>query len=279
MRSFQTLRLAAAVSVSLTGLAALTISAGAADLAMPGLGAAPAVQADEQPVEWGSGWYLRGDVGGGTLSTPDFNSNLNVSSKHTFSSGIGFGYKVNDWMRLDTTLDYHWGGQAKGSVSGLNCPLNMAPPATSTTCSGMQTQDRKVFNWLVNGYADLGTWSGLTPYIGVGVGLSHQTVAGSINYYDNGPTGTGIPKQYVYTDTLGVMHNWDRTDARKGITNFAWSVMGGVAIDVSAHTKLDIGLKYLNMGHISYLDSVTGVTRSKAFTTKAVHVGMRYMID
>ena len=228
MRSPNKLQLAVALCASLVGMAAFTNIAPAADLAMPGLGAAPAVQAEDQPVEWGSGWYLRGDLGGGTLSTPDFNSNLKVSSKHTFSSGIGFGYKVNDWMRFDTTLDYHWGGQANAAVTGLSCPLTMAAPA---------------------------------------------------NYYDTGPTGTSTPTAYVYTDTLGVSHSWDRTDARKGITNFAWAAMGGVAIDVSAHTKLDIGLKYLNMGHISYLDSATGVTRSKAFTTKSVHVGMRYMID
>ena len=279
MRSPNKLQLAAALCASLVGMAAFTNIAPAADLAMPGLGAAPVVQAEDQPVEWGSGWYLRGDLGGGTLSTPDFNSNLKVSSKHTFSSGIGFGYKVNDWMRFDTTLDYHWGGQANAAVTGLSCPLTMAPPATSTICSGTESRNRNVFNWMVNGYADLGTWSGITPYLGAGVGLSHQTVAGQINYYDTGPTGTSTPTAYVYTDTLGVSHSWDRTDARNGITNFAWAAMGGVAIDVSAHAKLDIGLKYLNMGHISYLDSATGVTRSKAFTTKSVHVGMRYMID
>ncbi len=280
MRSPNKLQFAAALCASLVGVAAFAHSAIAADLAMPGAGSAQTVQAEEQPVEWGSGWYLRGDLGGGTLSAPDFNSNLKVSSKHTFSSGIGFGYKVNDWMRLDTTLDYHWGGQANAAVAGLTCPHTMAPPPpTSTMCSGTESRSRKVFNWMVNGYADLGTWSGITPYLGAGIGLSHQTVAGQINYYDTGSTGTSPPTAYTYTDTLNVSHSWDRTDARKGITTFAWAAMGGVAIDVSEHAKLDIGLKYLNMGHISYLDSATGVTRSKAFTSKSLHVGMRYMID
>ena len=56
--------------------------------------------------------------------------------------------------------------------------------------------------------------------------------------------------------------------------------MGGVAIDVNSHTKIDIGYRYQNSGTYTSLASpVTGAVVKSTITSQQVRVGMRYTID
>ena len=46
---------------------------------------------------------------------------------------------------------------------------------------------------MVNGYVDLGTWSGITPYVGAGVGFAYNKLSGFTDsgdvYHCDGVTG------------------------------------------------------------------------------------------
>ena len=79
------------------------------------------------------------------------------------------------------------------------------------------------------------------------------------------------------------------TDPRTGTTvtsgiptrtdyGFAWAAMAGVSYAVGSHALLDIGYRYLDLGHttVSLFPSAT-VTRD--LSTQEVRIGVRYMID
>jgi opacity protein-like surface antigen len=118
----------------------------AADMPFPG--EPPALP--EGPVEWGSNWYLRGDVGAAEVSPADLNGvNLNQTFPNNWTAGLGGGFKFNEYFRADVTVDY----QSLYHNSAI-------PNNTSSVLA------------LANAYLDLGTFWGFTPYIGAGVGAN-----------------------------------------------------------------------------------------------------------
>jgi opacity protein-like surface antigen len=172
---------------------------------------------------------------------------------------------------------------------------------------------------LLNGYIDLGTWAGITPYIGAGVGVAVTQTAASVNYFEtaNGqpynanltPTGT-YPPDWI-TDQLDIngnpiyatISNGQLVACPVGATpqtctqpkvsftqqswnkklnstkyGFAWDLTGGFAVDVSAHMKLDIGYRYVNLGTFTGI-SPSGQTVSEKQSTQEIRAGFRYMVD
>jgi opacity protein-like surface antigen len=110
------------------------------------------------------GWYLRGDIGyrihqapngvPGSSRLRDVGEDL----EDTGTIGIGVGYRFNDYFRMDGTLDYAF-EDARGC--GATCRADRSRIA-----------DLDAFAGLVNAYVDLGTYGGLTPYVGGGVGAA-----------------------------------------------------------------------------------------------------------
>ncbi|MFM9458719.1 outer membrane protein, partial [Streptomyces europaeiscabiei] len=80
---------------------------------------------------------------------------------------------------------------------------------------------------LVNGYVDAGTWYGITPWAGGGVGIANIN-AGSV--IDNGEGG-------------GIGYS-----SSKSTTNFAWAVMAGLDFQVTRNLVFEVGYRYLNVG-------------------------------
>jgi opacity protein-like surface antigen len=54
--------------------------------------------------------------------------------------------------------------------------------------------------------------------------------------------------------------------------------MGGVAIDLTPHLKLDIGYRYLSLGNYSATDS-SGNPITKRLSAQEIRTGFRYVID
>jgi len=293
MVSLKSLTLASALTLGNALLAPAFSAAQAADLSLPFVGSASPVNA-EQPIEWGSGWYLRGDLAYNKDTQPPLNADMSYSNSkptmNTTSLDLGFGLKLNNWMRADTTFEFGKGLNANGNTAAKNCQIGAAAITNAlgtiigstpinSSCYGAQHASLNHWNLMANGYLDLGTWSGLTPYIGAGVGITHQVASGDIKYFYS---GTQNSYKATWTDpyTSATYTNfWDMNYKPKAHTQFAWSLMGGIAIDVSEHTKIDIGGTYLNMGSLTFVDSVTGNTIKKTMTSKSIKVGLRYMID
>lgn len=120
----------------------------------------PEVMFTEQPSR--GGWYLRGDIGYDFNDFRGFDSSLPVTATGSdlddaFSIGLGVGYQFTDMLRADITADYLTSADFNGRFGSTD------------TLSG------SVDGGLVLGniYTDLGTFAGLTPYVGAGIGAAY----------------------------------------------------------------------------------------------------------
>ncbi|MEI8151386.1 MAG: outer membrane protein [Hyphomicrobiales bacterium] len=222
------------------------VSAQAADVPrMPPMPAPPPLL-EKSPLlidEFSSGWYLRGDVGyrinkvgSGVNDTGANPSESKIDKSAMF--GFGIGYKAK-WFRTDITGDY--GTRAK--YSGLT--------------GGVMTQSARVdgFSLLLNGYLDLGTWAGLTPYIGAGFGGSYLSTADYISV----PALAASP---------AIPSKW----------TMSWAYMAGVSYMFHPNFLIDVGYRHIKLGNaISGPD--TNRLTIKDISADEIRLGVRYLLD
>jgi opacity protein-like surface antigen len=262
------LSLAVGAALGLTGMIGF---AHAADMPVeyPPIIEAPA----PLPLPAVGGWYLRGDIGykyynapKGAASNPGWGSIGNggqLGNEKMLGAadiGVGVGYKFNDYLRTDLTLDYETPAKFRGS---LFC-TSVGP------CGGgkwlQNSEQAKIEAWsaLANVYADLGDFHGIKPYIGAGAGASYLRTSAVIS--DNKDNNTG------------------KMPAGDSKWNFAWALMAGVEYPVSDRLSLDLGYRFLNLGDAqtgSITDASGNVTRMeyKDITAHEVRVGLRYYLN
>ncbi len=160
-------------------------------------------------VEDFGGWYLRGDIGITNqsvkrLDSPAFDATVQVLQKGFDSSGsfgLGAGYQFNGWLRTDVTGEY----RARAGFKGLD----FVPPGQTNQYNG----DKSEWLFLWNVYADLGTWSNITPFVGAGIGVDRLTIG---NFTDQN-LGGGV---------LGYSGDHSKW-------NFAWALYAGLAYHVT----------------------------------------------
>lgn len=258
-------------------------------------------------VEFGTGWYIRGDAGGvfekGLLPNQALSSNTDLS-KINWSADLGAGYKFNNWLRGDLTLGMfgeHHGTAALGSVNCYSSINNVVDDtgnsvgvyAVPNTCTPVQQANLKKYLLLTNAYIDLGTWYGVTPYVGAGVGAAIIQEDGTLNYYNNSdgspyranlvlPVGVNSNPTYLQGPALvnplvpqPVINygnqNWDRA-FRVTKYNFAWALMAGFGYALTDNATIDIGYRYVNMGRF------VGVS-SQSLNSQEIRIGVRYLVD
>ena len=95
------------------------------------------------------------------------------------SFGLGVGYQMNDWLRLDFTGEYRGGSKFHALDQFNNAGMINTNDYTFT---------KKEWLFLANAYLDLGTWWCITPFIGAGVGFTNLTIG---NYRDNNDIAGG----------------------------------------------------------------------------------------
>lgn len=194
----------------------------------------PLPELDEPLIEAepiGAGWYLRGDIGYGATrtgrATHDNYAARTILDQAKIGTGVslggGFGYRYNEFLRVDLTIDHRFDANFTGSSSHLGGVLQLRDRAKFSATTG-----------LVNAYVDLGTWGSITPYIGGGLGLSSKRIS---NYV--------IDACAVSCDAgrveLGRLPDETRND-------FAWALMAGLAVDAGQGATVDLGYRYLNLG-------------------------------
>jgi opacity protein-like surface antigen len=264
----------------LAGLCALGEPAVAADFGEP----FPGLTVPAPLVEFASNWYVRGDLAYAQETFPNispFTFGASPSVLNTYSAGVGMGYKVNHWFRTDLILDYRSQIHAVGSAAA-NCFTNVTNPPPQgnpvpATCIGHSDSEIRRWDLLANGYLDLGTWDGFTPYIGVGAGVTWARINQSVNF-----TLNGLPCQAScgFTDGSGIVTfaDFDRSQSQMHY-HFAWAAMAGVAIAMTDHAQLDVGYRFLDLGPITGISPVTGTTVTQRVRANEVRAGVRYMID
>ncbi|MBZ9936666.1 porin family protein [Mesorhizobium sp. BR1-1-16] len=246
MHFVKTITLAAMLGAGLTASGAAL----AADMPEPYVEPAP-------PVIATGGWYLRGDIGYKWYNNPStsfvtntYVDNWNNSTlDNTGIIGLGAGYRFNDHFRVDATIDYEFqaGTYAEGYCGG---------------CGGVghtiETGNIDAWTFLANGYVDIGTWSGFTPYVGAGIGTSYLQT-----------TDIG------YLNPNGVSGTWDGA----GNWNFAYALMAGVSYAFSPNVSVDLNYRYLNLGDAvsGYIPAGGGGTINyDNISANEVRLGLRY---
>jgi opacity protein-like surface antigen len=222
------------------------------------------------------GWYLRGDLGmsnqqlhGGlsnelfdTVDTLEFLDEGHFSSAPTFQ--VGVGYQWNEWMRFDATAQY----RGKSEFSALD-RYEVVDDGDPTTWDGANDYSAKKSEWLLlaNAYVDLGTFSGITPYVGGGLGMSRNTIS---DFRDVNTPNNGV--------AYGNGHSqWE----------FAWALHTGVAMDVTERMSFDLGYSYINMGDAASDDvvafdgtnNVKNPMKFEEITSHDLKFGLRYKLN
>jgi len=227
----------------LAGLAPLAFSAAqAADYSPP-----PVYVPAPQVEEFAGGWYLRGDIGFSNQQVDSiwnsnysgFSSVQNVDKSFDAAPffGAGIGYNVNDWFRLDVTGEY----RAKANFHGLD--VGRLPDASCISgppcyASDRYTGSKSEWLFLLNGYVDLGTWSGFTPFVGAGIGTSRNTISSFADFStcndSSSCAGSGGSDAYAASAS-----KWQ----------FAWALYAGVGYKLTKNTTIEFAYRYVDLGN------------------------------
>lgn len=209
------------------------------------------------PVEIGSGWYLRGDVAynfardhgssdanrSGWLTANPFTVGPydifdQDDDKDLVSGSVGFGYHFNDYLRADINV-----GILTSQKFNASALFNAIGPYVVDV-----EVDNTAWNGLVNGYIDLGTYAGLTPYVGAGAGVL-----------------------YMRSKIDG-----EASDGRSSY-DFMYALSAGVSYQLTQNTSIDLGYQYLDAPNVEYYAiSNNAVEVREGMSTNQVKVGLRY---
>ena len=231
----------------------------------------PPVIEYEEPAPVYGGWYLRGHIGASNqrldkLTNPDFallTSAYEFLDEGSFDSGglfgVGVGYRVNDYLRLDGIVEY----RGKTSFKALD----RYDTDGDGLWDGTNDYSAKKSEWLLmaNAYADLGEFYGITPYVGAGIGVSRNTI--------HGFTDINVPNAGVAYG--GTKSSWE----------LAWALHAGIGIKATDRLTVDLGYSYVNLGDghtnaVMPYDGSPGIApfKFKDITSHDFKLGVRYAL-
>ncbi|WP_395449569.1 outer membrane protein [Aminobacter sp. UC22_36] len=184
------------------------------------------------------GWYLRGHIGMSNQRLKVLESELfqgptiiehGWHDKGTFGSApifsVGVGYQYNDFLRGDLNVEY----RGASSFNALDyVTYDTGTPAGVVTRTNDYSGKKSEWLFMANAYADVGTFYGITPYVGAGLGASRNTISSfrDVNVINNGAG-------YAHTTS-----KW----------NLAWALHAGVGIKATERMTVDLGYSFVNLG-------------------------------
>jgi opacity protein-like surface antigen len=235
----------------------------------------PVIQQPYEEVSDFGGWYIRGDLdyhkskirgaeyitygiepchgcGDGFQGVGGTKSFDTTELKSAFSIGAGVGYQLNRHFRTDLTLDYWFRTKFKGSTSDDG---NFGCGSPTIPCQSVDRSKMSALLLLANAYVDLGTWNGLTPYVGAGIGGAH------IRWDDlenDANVGFAVHKG---------SKSW----------RFAYALMAGASYCLTDNLMLDAGYRFSRIeGGRMFERNGAGPGFDKGFNTHEVRAGLRY---
>ncbi len=259
-------------------------------------------------VEYGSGWYLRGDISfnvegrssGGAERLSSVSPNAGVITDYDDVVGIrvGAGYYVSPNFRIEATAENLFSSEfngifqqgfsgsrvdAAGGVDFFNSDGVITASTdprfigTSTTpINGTEQVDAEYHatNFMLNGYYDLNSIGGFTPYVGAGAGVGRISTHETRTY--NCIPGAAIETCTFPAGTAGTATEAVRT-RDEAHWAFAYQLSVGAAVEIDRNTKLDFGYSYSNIGggdNLSYSDGTP--ISDDGFAIHQVRAGIRY---
>jgi len=222
----------------------------------------------------------------GYLTPPSLVDSLNPDVTRFPDFGC-LGSRTVTTSRVTTTLD------ADGN------PVKSEPVTTIDNdtdwrrdCMVEASARNSAWNGMLNGYIDLGTFAGITPYVGAGIGalMTRTKVSASARCDNSSVSNTrnvGDPSSdtgMVTTQTTTTFNcrGGDNQTVEVGSlshTDFhlLYGLSAGLSYQISQNTSLDVGYQYLNAPGIKYYAvSDDGVVQRKGMDAHQVKVGLRY---
>ncbi|MFD1328227.1 outer membrane protein [Mycoplana ramosa] len=249
----------------------------------------PVVQAPE--VDMGTiaaaqGWYIRGDLGysasisGGDGNYTYVDTFTGGQSRESFddsrfskpfSYGFGMGYQFNNFLRADLTTDFF--NSSFDAESGIDQPCRPGGNA-GTGCNFTHDSGFDAISILANGYVDLGTYAGFTPYIGAGIGATN------VQWDDLTTRATCVDG----VGTCGSTAQGTTKNPGEESWRFTYALMAGASYDLTNRVKLDVGYRYSDidggkMFGYNQLEKSLGASGTKAsddgFQRHEIRAGIR----
>lgn len=245
----------------------------------------PELDMKEVTVASARGWYFRVD-GGYTLNDDHHHVSTRNYDAATgsydggafdknrldtdFSGDLGIGYQFNDLLRADVTGDLFSGDFNGRFDDGTPCTGESA----GTTCRTKGHASFTAGSLMANGYFDVGTVAGFTPYLGAGLGATRikwNDFHGSSNCLDgtSACTGTG---------------GTDTSYSGKSDWRFTYALMAGVSYQVAANIKVDLGYRFSHVASgdmfgYSDADQAAGasgtMSRQGSLNRQEIRIGLR----
>ena len=163
---------------------------------------------------------------------------------------------MNHYLRSDLTLDYSFKSDFDGSTVGT-CTTG----GGTVACTSIDESGYEAWTLLANAYVDLGTYKGITPYVGAGIGGAY------VKWHDLTNT---IPPGF---DQSGVYTHNGSADWR-----FAYALMAGVSYNVTHNLAVDLGyrFKHISGGRMFEYASGTGPGFDRHIRVHEARAGLRY---
>jgi opacity protein-like surface antigen len=223
------------------------------------------------PVEFHGSWYLRGDIGFsnqhvGSLfnvlyDDPGIDSVTNLQKDFASAPlfGLGIGFRHSDHLRFDLTGEYRGGAVFTG--------LDVVQPTADDPYDDQYTGIKQEWTFLANGYWDIGTWKGFTPFVGAGIGVSYNTISS-------------------FTDVSSVIPSV-AYGASASQWNFAWALHAGLSYQVNDRLTIEAAYRYIDLGNAHSGDLVTfdgtndvyNPMEFRHLTSHDFKVGFRWALD
>jgi opacity protein-like surface antigen len=190
----------------------------------------------------------------------------NTSMENALVGGLGFGCTLSASWGLRG--EFMLGSAGKRKIDGQPLFYNPAGPPPVIGVPHVPPPDLvdplhthlKSYTAMVNVYKDLGTWGGITPYVGAGVGVSYNML--SEVYFTGNPA----------------LSNRIEGNSRASL---AWSLMAGIGWQMTDRAILDLGYKYMDYGkaisgRVDNAGFVNPAVRINDITAHEFRVGLRY---
>ncbi|MDR6430392.1 porin family protein [Brucella pseudogrignonensis] len=201
-----------------------------------------------------SNWYIRGDIGYNFKNKTDGHwdfwnqyaeENRGVDDTLRYDSlklkagasyGVGVGYRFNEMLRTDATLDFFRAGingrtRCPSLVKmGMNPPLNLV----DDNCKYEDSSTANIWTAMANAYVDLPKVGVVTPYLGAGLGAAYVKYG---NWTDKQVCANNFPADCAQQFDKNGIDTW----------RFAMALMAGVSYDLTNQLKLDVGYRYLRI--------------------------------
>ena len=263
-------------------------------------------------VEFGSNWYIRGDIaynidgredrGISQLTLPD-GSAVNIQGDYddAIAVRVGFGNYITPNIRLESTIEglfnSEFSGTGADTFAGSRVDATTPPVTVNFNSGGLVTSstdptlvgtiaapitgsrtiesEYSSTNILLSGYFDLPTLGAITPYVGAGVGVARVSFSQS----------TTFTCQAAATETCAFPSGAQGEAASitlvqdEDFWGLAYQLSVGAAIALDERFMLDVGYSYtdIDSGDTINYDDGTAID-ANGFAVHQVRAGLRYNI-